>query len=144
MISRTQIENFNKKFDVVSAFIDHGPQTLLLLRQDHKPQGNTWAMVAGKVDEGESLEQALAREVAEEIDLHVKPEEFKFHESYFVRYPGYDYLYHVFHLSLLARPVIRLNKEEHKELQWVEPREALKLKLIQYEDVCIKSFYNLD
>ena len=50
MISRTKLENFNKKFDVVSVFIEHDGEILLLHRQDHKPQGNTWAMPAGKVN----------------------------------------------------------------------------------------------
>jgi hypothetical protein len=42
MISKTEIKNFNKRFDVVSAFIEHEGQILMLHRQDHKPQGNTW------------------------------------------------------------------------------------------------------
>ena len=53
MISRNKIENFNKKFDVVSVFIEHNGKILLLHRQDHKPQGNTWAMLAGKVDKSD-------------------------------------------------------------------------------------------
>lgn len=144
MISRTEIPDFNKKFDVVSVFIDHGPDTLLLHRQDHKPQGNTWAMVAGKVDEGESLSQALSREVEEEIGLKFSPEEFRYSESYYVRYPEFDYSYHVFHLSLAERPELQINLDEHKDFKWVSPRVALDLDLIQYEDLCIKWFYGLD
>ena len=144
MISRTEIQNFNKKFDVVSVFIDHGMDTLLLHRQDNKPQGNTWAMVAGKVDEGESLSQALSREVEEEIGLKFKSDDFKFFESYYVRYPEYDYIYHVFHLPLNKRPTLQLNLTEHKDFQWVSPHTALDLPLIQYEDLCIKWFYGLE
>ena len=39
MISTAEIENFNKKFDVVSVFVEHDGKILLLHRQDHKPQG---------------------------------------------------------------------------------------------------------
>lgn len=143
MISRTEIENFKKKFDVVSVFIDHGPHTLLLHRQDHKPQGGTWAMVAGKVDEGEDLLGALIREVREEIGLATKPEDYSYFEKYYVRYPGYDYLYHVYHLSLAEKPELTLNTQEHKEYRWVTPEEALKLSLIEDEDTCIKWFYKI-
>lgn len=143
MISRTEFENFNKKFDVVSVFIEHKGEILLLHRQDNKPQGNTWAMVAGKVDGEESLIGALAREIKEEIGLEVQRDECKYFEGYYVRYPGYDYVYHVYHLPVSEKPVLDLNLKEHKGLQWVTPEEALRLDLIQDEDVCIKWFFNL-
>lgn len=143
MISRTEIDNFNKKFDVVSVFIEHDGEILLLHRQDHKPQGNTWAMPAGKVDAGEDLLNALVREVEEEIGVKTDKNEYKYFEGYFVRYPGYDFLYHIYHLPLKDKPTIDLNLNEHKDMQWIRPEEALKLDLIQDEDVCIKWFYNI-
>lgn len=144
MISRTEIENFNKRCDVVSVFIDHDGDTLLLHRQDHKPQGNTWAMVAGKVDDGESLSEALAREVREEVGLHFKPEDFRYISAYYVRYPNYDYVYHIFHLELPDRPKVQLNTNEHKDFKWITPRAALGLPLIEDEDSCIKWFYGIE
>jgi len=143
MLSKTEIEGFNKKLDVVSVFIDHEGETLLLHRQDHKPQGNTWAMVAGKVDEGETLLSAIVREIEEEIGLKVDPKELKYFEGYYVRYPGYDYLYHVFHLPQRQKPALNLNLDEHKDYRWIKPDESLALPLIQDEDTCIKWFYNL-
>jgi 8-oxo-dGTP pyrophosphatase MutT (NUDIX family) len=144
MISRTEIENFKKKFDIVSVFINHDSETLLLHRQDHKPQGNTWAMVAGKVDENENLLDALIREVSEEVGLVTKSEDFKYFEKYYVRYPGYDYLYHVYHLRVQEKPQLRINAEEHKDYRWLTPAEALKLPLIEDEDTCIKWSYGLE
>jgi 8-oxo-dGTP diphosphatase len=143
MISRNKIENFNKKFDVVSVFIEHEGEILLLHRQDNKPQGNTWAMVAGKVNNGEQLIDALVREVQEEIGLKVSPQDYKYFEGYYVRYPGYDYVYHVYHLPLKKKPVLDINLKEHKDHQWIKPEDALKLNLIQDEDSCIKWFYNI-
>lgn len=142
MISRTEFPGFKKKFDVVSVFINNGGETLLLLRQDHKPQGNTWAMVAGKVDEGEDLVEALAREVEEEIGLKIPAPDYQYFEAYFVRYPGYDYIYHVYHLSLPERPTVTLNEKEHKKHLWVTPEVALQLNLIEDEDTCIKLFFD--
>ena len=145
MISKTKIENFKKKFDVVSVFIEHNGKILLLHRQDHKPQGNTWAMLAGKVDEDDrNLLDALIREIKEEIGLTIKQEDCKYFEGYYSRYPEFDYVYHVYHLPLKEKPIIDLNLEEHKDHRWVTPEEALKLNLIPDEDVCIKWFYNID
>jgi 8-oxo-dGTP diphosphatase len=143
MISRNELENFKKKFDVVSVFIDHDGETLLLHRQDHKPQGNTWAMVAGKVDKEEELSQALVREIREEIGLEVHESKCNYFEKYYVRYPDFDFLYHVYHMTLPEKPILTINQEEHKDFKWVKPTEALKLNLIPYEDICIKWFYGI-
>ena len=143
MISRTEIDGFTKKFDVVSVFIEHAGEILLLHRQDHKPQGGTWAMVAGKVDEGESLSAAMVREIEEEVGLTFAPEDLKYFEGYYVRYPGYDYTYHVYHLPLSEKPALNLNTQEHKSYTWIKPQDALSLPLIQDEYTCIKWFYNI-
>ncbi|MEK7452654.1 MAG: NUDIX hydrolase [Patescibacteria group bacterium] len=143
MVSTTEIENFNKNFDVVSVFIEHNEEILLLHRQDHKPQGNTWANVAGKVNGGENLLDALIREVEEEIGLKIKKENYTYFKKYYVRYPGYDFLYHIYHLLLEERPILNLNLEESKDYKWIKPQDALKLDLIQDEDISIKQFYNI-
>jgi 8-oxo-dGTP diphosphatase len=144
MITTGEIEGFNKRFDVVSAFIEHDGQILLLHRQDHKPQGNTWAVVAGKVDAGEALDAAIVREIGEELGLTFATTDVRHFESYNVRYDEYDFAYHVFHLPVEAKPEVKLNLDEHKDYRWITPRDALTLPLIQDEDYCIKRFYNID
>ncbi len=51
MISRNKPENFTPKFEVVSCFVEYNDEILLLLRQDHKPEGNTYGVPAGKIDQ---------------------------------------------------------------------------------------------
>jgi len=143
MISRNILDNFNKKFDVVSVFIEHDGEILLLHRQDHKPQGNTWAMPAGKVDNGEDLIDALSREVEEEIGLKTDLREYKYIEGYYVRHSGYDLIYHTYHMKVPEKPKLNLNLNEHKDFVWIKPKEALNLNLIEDEDMCIKWFYNI-
>jgi 8-oxo-dGTP pyrophosphatase MutT (NUDIX family) len=143
MISKIPPKNFNKKFDVVSAFIEHDGEILLLHRQDHKPQGNTWGVPAGKVNSNENMLDALVREVAEEIGLLTDRENYVFFEKYYVRYSEYDFIYHVYHLIVKEKPTLTINLKEHKNHQWVKPADALKLNLIQDEDMCIKWMYSL-
>ena len=143
MISKEKIEGFDKKHDVVGAFVEYDGKILLLHRQDHKPQGNTWAVPGGKVDKGEDLLDALVREVKEEIGLDLDRNGYIFFEKYFLRHPGWDLMYHVYYIQLQELPKIYLNTGEHKDYQWLSPADALKLDLLEDEDSCIKWKYNV-
>ena len=46
-------------------------EVLIALRPTHKHQGGLWEFPGGKVEAGETVQQALARELLEEIDLTV-------------------------------------------------------------------------
>lgn len=52
--------------------LDSGGQVLLALRPRNKHKGGLWEFPGGKVEAGESVKQALARELLEEINLVVE------------------------------------------------------------------------
>lgn len=141
MVLTEKPQDFKKKFDVVSCFMQCQGKILLLHRQDTRPQGNTWGVPAGKVETGEDLADALVREIGEEIGFGASKENLVYFKEYLIRYPTFDFVYHVFTLDLVEMPELSLNREEHKDLRWLTPEEALKLNLIEDEDVCIKEVY---
>jgi 8-oxo-dGTP pyrophosphatase MutT (NUDIX family) len=143
MICIEKPKEFDAKFEVVSCFLEHDGKILLLHRQDSKPQGNTWGVPAGKVDEGETREDALVRELEQETGnaYSACPIYFK---TVFVRYGNYDFIYHIYYMQLAEKISIEINPKEHKDYCWVSPEEALKLRLIEDEDACIKMFYNIN
>lgn len=144
MISRTKPKDFNKKFEVVTCFIQHENTFLLLHRQGHKPQGNTWGVPGGKVHKDDADNAtALAREIQEEIGVSVEPAKLNYFKSFFVQYPEYDFVYHMHFHKVKALPKIDLHKEEHKDYRWVTPQEALGMVLIPDEDFCIKEFFDV-
>ena len=132
---------FKAKFEVVSCFVEFAGKILLLLRQDSKPQPNTWGVPAGKKIENEGRLHAVIREIAEETGFQPLFGGPRFHATFYVRYPEHDFVYHIFHFDLPKQIDVRINPEEHKEFKWIEPREALALDLIPGLDQCIRIFY---
>lgn len=143
MIYKNKPEGFRAKFEVVSCFMELNGKILLLLRQDHKPQGNTWGVPAGKMDDGEDSLSAIYRELEEETGHKPVKDSITFHSKLFVRYPEFDFIYHIFHLKVQNELTITINEEEHKEYLWVSPTDAMSMNLIGGEDECIKLFYRL-
>src|SRR3989344_1719678 len=135
-------DNFNARFEIVSCFLENNGEILLLHRPAHKSQGDTWGMPGGKIDEGEDLRYAMAREVREETGLNLPPENFLHFNKYFVRYPDYDFTYHIFSLELPVRPAVSLNPDEHKGYQWLSPAKAIELAnpILSLRE-CIRLFY---
>ena len=142
MISKNKPENFMPKFEVVSCFVEYKNEILLLLRQDHKPQPNTYGVPAGKIDPGENALQAIQREGKEETQIDL---EGAIHfDKLFVRYPEYDFTYHIFHKKFDIQPTVIINPNEHKQYIRETPKQALDMDLIQDLDECIKVFYKIN
>ena len=59
--------------DVVAALIWNNDRFLACQRPAHKARGLLWEFVGGKVEPGESREEALIRECQEELGISVKP-----------------------------------------------------------------------
>ncbi|MCF7831735.1 MAG: NUDIX hydrolase [Candidatus Pacebacteria bacterium] len=141
MIHKEKPENFNSKFDVVSCFVEHDGEILLLHRQDHKPQGNTWGVPAGKVDDGQEILETMIREIQEETGFMLPSSELSYFGKVFVRYPEYDFVYHMYHTELNQRQDVVISQQEHKDFKWISPKKALEMNLIQDLDACIRLFY---
>ena len=141
MIYKDIPENFNPKFDVVSCYFEHDGKILLLHRHDHKSEGDKWGVPAGKIDEGEGELEAMVREIKEETGQEVLAEQLEYLDKVYVRYPDYDFLYHMFRIIINKQPEVLLSVGEHKDYTWVSPKEALNLDLVRDLDSCIKMCY---
>ena len=143
MIFLQEPADFKARFDVAGCFCERGGKILLLLRHQNKPEGNTWGVPAGKVEKGESIHEAMARELYEETGLLCESKNLNFIHSLFVRFPEYDLRYHVFRYAVLGDPAINLDATAHTDFCWVTPAEALRMNLMRDEDSSIKLFYTL-
>ena len=55
--------------EVVAALIWKNNKFMICQRPEHKARGLLWEFVGGKVEKGETKEQALVRECKEELDI---------------------------------------------------------------------------
>ncbi|HEY1095622.1 MAG TPA: NUDIX hydrolase [Alphaproteobacteria bacterium] len=136
--------DFVPAFDVASLFLEHADDILLLLRQDHKPQGNHWGVPAGKAKKDESPKQTMLRELKEETGVILQEQDLVPLQKLYVRYPDFDFIYYMFQTKLTGdRPDIVIDPESHKDLTWVKPQDASALQLIPDLDACIQMTYML-
>ncbi len=136
-------ENFIPKLEIISCFVESDGEVLLLHRQDYKPQGDTWGVPAGKIDQGESEVQAMARELHEETGIELIQDQLEYFKKVYVRYPDYDFTYTIFHTKLDTRPEVVIAPKEHKEFKWINPKAALGMPLIQDLDACLNLYFDI-
>lgn len=61
---------------VVAGIIRHDGKILLARRAPHKPMPGKWEFPGGKVEEGESPQAALEREIYEEFGVRIEVDDF--------------------------------------------------------------------
>lgn len=102
---------------------------LLLKRATTKDYGaEMWECVTGRLDQGESFEDALRREVREEIGIEVQPE-FLLGTSHFYRGEAIpeNELIGVFYCCSTNTPEAIQTSDEHSEYRWLKAEDALAL-----------------
>lgn len=122
--------DFNAKVTVAGCYCEFEDKILLLKRHPKKPEGYTWGLPGGKIDEGETPREAAVREVSEEIGLHIPQNELEEIDTMYVRGPNSDYIFYRFRKRFENVPEIDLNLKEHIEARWITIDEALTYPLI--------------
>lgn len=105
----------HKKVDVVAALLVDGEEVLVAQRKSSDSGGGFWEFPGGKVEAGESLEQALEREIQEELEMPIQI--LKFLASYEVTTPTQKLI----QLTLFAAQVEsrEFTLNDHDDAKWV-------------------------
>ena len=108
----------SKQTEVVAALIWDGDRFLICQRPEKKARALLWEFVGGKVEPGETKEQALIRECREElaITVSVGPVFLEVVHSY----PDITVHLTIFHAAIAEGVPQKL---EHKEIRWISPGE---------------------
>ena len=104
--------------EVVAALIWRDDKFMICQRPAHKARGLLWEFVGGKVEEGETKQQALIRECREEIAVTLDVGEVFMDVTH--TYPDLTV-----HLTLFNATIAEgePQKLEHNDIQWITPRE---------------------
>lgn len=104
--------------EVVAALIWKGDQFMICQRPAHKSAGLLWEFVGGKVELGETKEQALIRECKEELDILISVGDSFMDVTH--EYPDITVHLTLFHAAISEGEPQKL---EHNDIQWITPSE---------------------
>ncbi len=104
--------------EVVAALIWDNGKFMICQRPAHKARGLLWEFVGGKVEPGESREQALIRECREELDVTLDVGEVFMEVIH--EYPDLTVHLTLFHAAIASGVPQKL---EHNDIRWITPAE---------------------
>lgn len=123
--------------DVVAALIWNGEKFMICQRPANKKRGLLWEFVGGKVEKGESKEQALIRECKEELDIEIEVESKFFSTKH--TYPDITINLTVFNSRIVrGRPKLL----EHNDLKWITKDEISNYNFCPADVVILKKIIN--
>ena len=104
--------------DVVAALIWDGDKFMVCQRPAHKARGLLWEFVGGKVEPGETKEEALIRECREELDITIAVGDI--YMELIHEYPDLTVRLTLFHASI-ADGIPKIL--EHNDIRWITVEE---------------------
>lgn len=111
-------ENGQSIIEVVAALIWEEEKFLICQRPAHKARGLLWEFAGGKVEKGETHEEALIRECREELNITLSVG--KLFMELVHTYPDLTVHLSLYHCTIEeGRPQML----EHNDLQWITPAE---------------------
>lgn len=102
--------------DVVGALIFKDGKLLVCQRPKNKARALLWEFVGGKVENGETREQALKRECKEELDADVEVGELFTQVTH--KYADVEISLWIYRSTLKAGSAVK--RLEHNDLRWID------------------------
>ena len=119
--------------EVAAALIWDNEKFMICQRPAHKARGLLWEFVGGKVEQGETKEDALIRECKEELDILLSVEDVFMDVVH--EYPDLTV-----HLTLFNATIAEgePQKIEHNDIQWITPSEITKYEFCPADEEILK------
>lgn len=109
--------------EVVAGIICKDNKFLIAQRNLKKAQGGLWEFPGGKVEKGETYEEALIREIREEFNADIEVEEYVGENIH--HYPEKDIKLIFYKAKLLSNNIELI---EHEDFRWITKQEKNEFK----------------
>ena len=119
--------------EVVAALIWEGDRFLACQRPANKARALLWEFVGGKVEPGETLEEALIRECREELDITVAPRDVFMEVVH--EYPDLTVRLTLFNATIAEGTPRAL---EHNDIRWITTAQIDELEFCPADEEILK------
>lgn len=123
--------------EVVAALVWRDDKFMICQRPAHKARGLLWEFVGGKVEPGETKEQALVRECREELAVTISVGDVFMDVTH--EYPDLTV-----HLTLFNAIISEgePQKLEHNDIKWITPSEITNYEFCPADEEILKEIIN--
>lgn len=122
--------------EVVAAFIQDDDKFMICQRPQNKACGLLWEFVGGKVELGETKEQAIIRECQEELAITVVPTD---------ALTDVTHVYSdiIIHLTLFKCTILKGTPKllEHKDIKWITAYEMSEYEFCPADKVILSKLF---
>ena len=124
----------------VRAIIENRDEKVLLLKRTNTSSGDgLWCLPGGKVEYGQTLAQAIEREVAEETQLSCRnPRYLFFHESLPTSTPASHYITFYFFCRVDQEPMLNF---ESSDFSWITPQQLQDYPIAFLNDIALRRYW---
>lgn len=122
-----------KAIEVVAALIWNGEKFMICQRPANKARGMLWEFVGGKVEPGETKEQALIRECREELAIILDVQDIFMDVTH--EYPDITVHLSLFHAKIKEGTPTLL---EHNDLRWITPAQIINYNFCPADEEILK------
>jgi len=124
-----------KYIEVACAIIERGGKVLCTQRSETMSLPLKWEFPGGKINEGESPEECLKRELAEELGIEVSIGAPLSVSTY--RYPTFSVTLYPFICKIISGEIVL---HEHAAMSWLSPEELQNLDWAEADGPVIKEY----
>ena len=126
-----------KKIEVVAAIL-HRDGAYFATQRGYGEFEGMWEFPGGKIEEGETAEFALMREIQEELGIDITIDKFLCTTDY--DYPSFHLTMHCYLCSIEAGEIVL---REHKSARWLRPEELRSVEWLPADKDVISRLNNL-
>lgn len=122
-----------KTIEVVAAIIC-GEGRIFATQRGYGEWKDWWEFPGGKVEKGETPEQALVREIREELDTEIRVE--RYYCTVDWDYPQFHLTMHCYLCTLVTQA---LHLREHEAARWLSPDQLESVRWLPADENLVKS-----